>query len=336
MYYLKNLFDNIINDFTKEEYANQKIISRKYVLENDIIFIVYYNNKNNTKELAIRINNDFDKNLVKKYPNWSGISVVISEIEDGSDKGFYLTFKQLANSDENIYCAIMEDVIDNIKLVRNSEQVIITVGKVLVKWKHFFYIHEELIMSDIKQQGLYGELILLEKLINIYGENALNFWSGCNFETHDFYVKGNAVEVKSTSSKDVSSITISNEYQLDSSDVNGDLYLMFIVLRKSISDGETIPMLVQRILEKFQSDTSLEIFEEKLFKYGYLLRNPEVYRIGFVIREISYFEVSAMFPSITRSKLPNVISNVNYKLNISVCDRFCIEEEFLIQKLKEV
>lgn len=336
MNYLSNLFIDIINDFTKEEYINQKILSRRYVLDNDIVFIIYYNNENKTKELAIGINNIFDKSLVERYPNWSGIDIAISEIGNGSDKGFYLTFKQLADSDDNIFFAIIEDVVENIKSVESNRQVISNVGKVLVKWKHFFNIHEELIMSDIKQQGLYAELIFLEKLISMYGENSLNFWSGCNFETHDFYIKGNAIEVKSTSSKDASSILISNEYQLDNNDVNGELYLMFVILRKSLSDGETIPIFVQRILGKIQSYTSLDLFEEKLFKYGYLLRNPEIYKIGFVIRDIKYFEINPEFPSITKAKLPNAISNVSYRLNLNGCDHFSILEESIMQKLKEV
>lgn len=336
MNYLTSIFNNIINDFAKEEYSNQRILSRRFVLENDIVFIVYYNNNNHTRELAIRIDKNFNKNVVEKYPNWNGIDVIVSEIESGPDKGFYLTFKQLEDSDENIYNAILEDVVENIKITESCQQVINTVGKILVKWKQFFSIHNELVMSDIRQQGLYSELIFLEKLIDIHGEKALSFWSGCNFETHDFYISGSAVEIKSTSSNNTSSVTISNEYQLDANDVSGNLYLMFLTLRKSLSDGEIIPLLIQRILNKLRTSTSLEIFEEKLFKYGYLLRNPEIYKIGFVIRDIKYFKVSDEFPSITKVKLPNVISNVSYKLNLNGCDKFNILEESLMEKLKEV
>jgi len=336
MNYLNNIFNNIINDFTKEEYSNQRILSRRFVLDNDIVFIVYYNNHNHTKELAIKINKNFNENIVAKYPNWDGIDMVVSEIDSGPDIGFYLAFKQLEGSDEMIYDAILEDIIVNIKLLQNYQHVINVIGKVLVKWKQFFNIHNELVLSDIQQQGIYSELIFLEKLIEQYGEKALIFWSGCNFETHDFYINGDAIEVKSTSSNSASSVTVSNEYQLDTNDVNGKLYLMFVILRKSLSDGETIPLLIQRILDKLQSGTSIEIFEEKLFKSGYLLRNSEMYKIGFVIRDIKYFEVGVEFPCITKIKLPNGISDVSYKLNLSGCDRFYILEESLIRKLKEV
>ncbi len=335
MSYLSKIYSDIIDDFTKEEYRNQRVLSRRFVLDNDVVFIAYYNNAKHIKELAIRINYDFNKELISKYPDWNGINVLISKIESGYDQGLYLSFMQLENSDKNIYDAIMEDIIENVKLVKNDRHIINIVGKVLVKWKKFFEVHADLVMSDIRQQGLYSELLFLDKLINMYGDKALNFWSGCNFETHDFYIKGDAIEVKSTSSNNSGVASISNEYQLDLNDVNGELFLMFVSLRKSLSDGETIPSLVESIISKLSSSVSLEIFEDKLFKYGYLLIKPELYKIGFVVREIKYFRVSGEFPVITKNKLPNSIFNVSYKLNLNLCDKFSVLEENLMHKLKE-
>lgn len=333
---LSNIFNEIINDFTKEEYLSQRVLSRRFVFDNDIVIICYYNIQSHTKELAIRVYNNFDRNVFAKYPNWNGINVVISEIENGIDKGLYLSFQQLENYDDNIYDAIVEDLLENVKLLQSQKKIIDTVGKVLVKWKQFFIMHNELVMSDIRQQGLYSELIFLEKMIDKYGEKALNFWSGCNFETHDFYINGDAIEVKSTSINSSNRATISNEYQLDTNDVTDKLYLMFVALRRSQSDGETLSLFIQKILDKLDSNNALEVFEEKLFKYGYLLRNPEMYKIGFFKRETKYFQVLEEFPKITRSTLPTGISNVDYTLNLDGCDKFEILEEALIEKLKEV
>lgn len=326
MSYLSKIFSDIVKDFGKEEYKNQRILSRRFVLDNDIIFIVYYNNVAKIKELSIKINKNFNKEAVVKYPEWSGISVIVSEIENGPDKGVYLSFAQFDNFDENIYIAVLDDIIENIKDVKGGEYVINTVGKVLVKWKEFFKIHNELIMSDIKQQGLYSELIFLKKLISIYGEKALNYWSGCNSETHDFYIMGNAIEIKSTSSNDASSVTISNEYQLDLNDVTGNLYLMFMSLRRSLSDGQTLPNIVEEISNRLEDGSSLELFEEKLFNYGYLLKKPDMYKLRFSEREIRYYEVCNEFPNITKCKLDNGISNVSYKLSLNTCEKYLVLE----------
>lgn len=336
MSYLNNLFNEIINDFSKEQYKNQIILSRRFVLDNDIVLIAYFNNYQKKKELSIKISNNFNRDVVAKYPDWNGISVRISEIANGNDKGLYLSFPQLENSDENIYDAILEDVIENLKVISGVDQVINTVGKVLVKWKQFFKIHNQLVMADVRQQGLYAELIFLKKMIGENGDKALNYWSGCNFETHDFYIKGNAIEVKSSSSNDGNSVVISNEFQLDINDVSERLYLMFISLRKSLSDGQTLPSIIEEIINMLEESSEIEMLEQKLFKYGYLLRRPELYIYGFRIRDVKYYEIGSDFPNITKGNLNNAISNVSYKLNLSKCDKFSVSEEYIIEKLKGV
>lgn len=331
---LNNLFNDIINDFSKEQYKNQIILSRRFVLDNDIVLIAYFNNYQKKKELSIKISNNFNRDVVAKYPDWKGISVRISEITNGDDKGLYLSFPQLENSDENIYDAILEDVIENLKETNGFEQVINTVGKVLVKWKQFFKTHNQLVMTDIRQQGLYAELVFLKKMISENGDKALNYWSGCNFETHDFYIKGNAIEVKSTSSNDGNSVIISNEFQLDINDVSERLYLMFIFLRKSLSDGQTLPSIVEEIINMLDESSAIEMLEQKLFKYGYLIRRPELYIYGFIIRDVRYYEIGSEFPSIIKCNLHNAVSNVSYKLNLNKCDKFSVSEECIIEKLK--
>ena len=78
------------------------------------------------------------------------------------------------------------------------------------------------------QQGLYGELYLLDKLITLKGEKAVECWTGCNSETHDFYCGIDAVEVKSSSVKGPNKVNISSEYQLDDTGVLGRLYLLYL------------------------------------------------------------------------------------------------------------
>lgn len=331
---LSNIFNEIINDFTKNEYAGQKSLSRKFELNNKIMVLVYYNNYIKTSEVAIKIAEDFDKKVIAKYPNWNGIDVVVDKIEKGTDEGFYLSFQKLADYDDNIYVAILDDLIQNVEMVKNEKQLIIIVGKVLTKWKEFFKLNDELIMTEIKQQGLFSELLFLNKLLDKYGETAIKFWSGCNNETHDFYISGDAVEVKSTSSNSANRASINNEYQLDTNDVTGNLYLAFVVLRKSQTDGETLPSLIQKIIEKIHIDNGLKDFENQLFKYGYLLKKPELYKICFVKREMKYYYIQDDFPKLIKPMLSVGISNVNYSLNLDVCERFAITKATLMEKLK--
>ena len=59
-----------------------------------------------------------------------------------------------------------------------------------------FSFDKDYVLSDNVQQGLYGELYLLDKLIYIKrAKKLLKCWTGCNSETHDFYCGIDAVEV---------------------------------------------------------------------------------------------------------------------------------------------
>lgn len=335
MKFLNKIFDEVINDFSKEEYRNQHILSRKYVFDNSIVCIIYYNNRLNTREVAFRLPKDCDSSLVSKFPNWKGINVVLSNISYEEFDDIFIVFQQLPEYDSFIYETVIQDLIDKLLVCKDERTIINVIGKVLSKWKQFFVMNNEVIMSDVKQQGLYGELILLNKLMGKYGDKVLGFWTGCNGETHDFYINGDAIEVKTTSSNNGNKAMISNEYQLDNNDVSGELYLMFASLRRSKSDGETVPEIVKRISEQILQIEAIEIFDEMLFKYGYIKNLSEFYQIGFTEREIRFFHIKEDFPKITKSLIANNIGNVSYAINLDACDRFSILENKFIDGLKE-
>lgn len=335
MNFLSKIFVEIINDFTKEEYKNQHILSRKYVFDNSIVCIMYYNNRLSTREVAFRLPKDFNSSVVSKFPNWKGINVVLSNIDYEKDNEIFIVFQQLPNYDSFIYETVIQDLIDDLLACIDTRTIINVIGKALTKWKQFFVMNNEAIMSDVKQQGLYGELILLNKLVKKYGDKALGFWTGCNGETHDFYINGDAIEVKTTSSNNGNVATISNEYQLDNNDVSGELYLMFASLRRSKTDGETVPEIVKRISDQISDIEAIEIFNEMLFKYGYIKNLSEFYQIGFREREIRFFHIKEDFPKITKSSIANNIGSVSYVINLDACDRFLVLESKFINRLKE-
>ena len=68
-----------------------------------------------------------------------------------------------------------------------------------------------------------GELLFLEECLETFGPMALSQWAGSNDETHDFYFSSNVAEVKMTDSQAPYYPHISNEYQLDSNDIQGIL-----------------------------------------------------------------------------------------------------------------
>ena len=91
----------------------------------------------------------------------------------------------MVDFDKKIYFIVMQDIIDTL-YESSKNEILNKIKAVLIKWNVFFQFDKDYVLSDNVQQGLYGELYLLDKLITLKGEKAVECWTGCNSETHDF------------------------------------------------------------------------------------------------------------------------------------------------------
>lgn len=278
-----------------------------------------------TREFCIRWNTKTMCSL-SKLPRWDGIEITITEINEyPSACGNYLIFEQLPDYEADIFETVIADLEENIQDISDDQTLSTVVQNVLLKWREFFYISPDLKLSLEKQQGLYGELVFLKKYIEQNGCSAVYQWSGPDAETHDFYIAGNAVEIK-TSSKKTNTVIISSESQLDQSNIAGDLYLVFYSLRHSKVDGETLHEIVSSIQQILKNDLNAnKEFTKKLFKTGYLIAKDDLYLEKFTLQNSKYYLVSSSFPKITRSELKNGISSVIYSLDLAVCENNLID-----------
>jgi hypothetical protein len=177
--------------------------------------------------------------------------------------------------------------------------------------------------------------LFLRKAIEVLGTVAINYWSGCKYETHDFYIKGNAVEIKTSSKKSPYKMHISSEYQLDYDDVSKALYIVFYALRKSEADGERLPEIIADIREKLVNQPLLlQKFSNDLEEYGYFDGLEDKYITGYIVRDELIFEVFEKFPSIVRKDLQKGITNCTYDLLVDVCKEYKIQEKALMERLK--
>lgn len=325
MIFLTNIYDDIVKDFTKEQYKNSNILSRRFVFRNNIIVLVSVYKHTQLCELSISLEDDVTSDSLNTIPKWKGMEKRLSEICDGGEKKNFLSFKQVADFEKKIFFIVMQDIIEAAyDSLRND--IINPIKEVLIKWNTFFQFDKDYILSDNVQQGLYGELYLLEKLIMIKGEKALECWTGCNAETHDFYCGVDAVEVKSSSAKGPNKVNISNEYQLDDTGILGHLYLLYLKVKKSEIDGESLPEIVERISVMLSSECRLN-FYNKLLKVGYIYQMPELYKTYFKIREENCYDVVEGFPRITVKTISKGITCVDYTVSLDMCNSFQVTIE---------
>ena len=247
MNYTTEMYTFIKNDIQNRDNYPGRNASRMLEYVNGIIMVFSIEIVSLRREAYISLA-DFPEGI--QFPKWRGISIDIAQLPVyGSDR-YYVRFVQLPESEDYIFEIVVEDLRQAVARLQSSENGINTIIDILTKWKRFFQSEKGLVMTDELQEGLYGELIFLEKLLTSIGTSSVANWVGGVKETHDFYFGSNAVEVKTTSRKEPYSVQISSEYQLDVKDVADRLFLYAVALRKSKQSGERLPEIVSRIRDR--------------------------------------------------------------------------------------
>lgn len=332
MSFTNEIYNSILQDIYDRKEPLAGIASRLISMKNGINMVYAINVGSRLREAYVSLNEKPEKT---GFPKWHGTAIDITQLPAYGGDRYYIRLLQLPESEDYIFDIVIDDLRSAIERVPDSEKCLKTVISVLLKWKRFFQSEKDLVLSDEMQEGLYGELLFLEKSIQRRSSADVYCWTGGNRETHDFYYASHAVEVKTSSKKEPYVAQISSEYQLDPSDVPGRLFLYYIALRKSKSAGEKLPEIIERIRNTLAGNASLKFqFDEKIRQYGYLDEAADLYATGFETRDVYYFEVQKDFPKIIRSMYQSGIAKVDYELMISHCMPFERSEDSVFAVLE--
>lgn len=311
--------------------GNHKTLSKLYTTQNGVSLIYAMDRDTDTRALYFQILDDDLDSL----PKCQGLSVDRVHLFEYSQVDYYCQLSQSNAQEDYIYEVIVEDIRKNAEMVADEQRLFQCVSKVLMKWKAFFAQEKTVVLSPERQQGLYGELLFLKQLVQLNGCPAVSNWAGYDYETHDFYIRGDAYEIKTTSAKAPYKMHISSEYQLDDSDVKGDLYVDFFVLRKSITDGQTLPELIEELKVLFDNyPLQRKLFDEGLEKYGYYYGLEDKYKTGYHIREEHIYKICEGFPRIISKDITDGVSRCTYDVSAGNCVHFEISEDAKKQKMK--
>lgn len=322
---LINVLEDIKKDFSKEPYISSAILTRRFVLTKGNILTVSLKRNTFLCEIGVEIPEETTLEELNSLPKWKGMEERDNLLLENDETKRVLSFEQLDGYDQAIFVNVMQDVCNNLDLVEKTGCVS-SIKRTLQKWSVFFQFEKDYVLSANVQQGLYSELCVLEKMIKLNGDKALEYWTGYNAEAHDFYIGKDAVEIKSSSAKGPEKVRISNEYQLDDTGVIGMLYLLYMKMKKSEADGEMLPEIVERIMQQLDCSQK-ESFKEKLLKVGYVYSMPQLYTYHFRVRDESCFVVKDNFPRITSKNVSKGIGAVEYVVSLDACRSYMIEME---------
>ena len=78
----------------------------------------------------------------------------------------------------------------------------------------------------------------------------------------------------------------------------------------------------------------VDLFNEKLKKYGYFDEVADQYCLGYFIRDEYSFEIKENFPRLTKANLVAGVSDLVYAIGIGHCMNYALEKEALALIMK--
>jgi len=215
-----------------------------------------------------------------------------------------------------LYLAVID------RATRNEETATVALTEELKAIESLFGQHS--VLSIEKQIGLFGELFVLSRLLDIHGSSAINAWTGPLSEPHDFRIGDLQLEVKTTSRRN----RIHRIHGLMQTVPSPGCSLAIVSLTIGIAGsqaGHTLPELVSMLETKLGDNAKMQKQIYKLLgEVGYRDEDSGHYDRSWSLRQSARIvNVNTRFPSITPELLQtslgtnmNRIEYVEYEVNM--------------------
>lgn len=184
------------------------------------------------------------------------------------------------------------------------------------RWKTFLSGRGQHLSAE-EVRGLFAEITFLLELIDRHASTtaAVEAWLGPERSHQDFIFGNTAVEIKSLSGTERSTVRISSEDQLES--LNDALFLRIYRLSNlpDATGGCSLNEIVSAAQARLDEADAVEAFDRKLVVHGYAPL-PDYDAPRFVVSDVRSYRVSDGFPRLMRSQLPAGIASVTYDIRL--------------------
>lgn len=190
-------------------------------------------------------------------------------------------------------------------------------------WQKLLQYYKNNTMTFERQKGLLGELLYFQELLDAHDiMYALHSWCGPDGADQDYIFENSWAEIK-TIALSGDRVKISSLEQLKQ-EHNGMMILY--VLESStlgvnrISLSETVAKIHSILSE---DAVALDLFEMKLFKYGYRIKDEEEYKKHyFRFIEKREYLVDENFPKLIRDNVPAEVQTCKYELSLPALETY--------------
>lgn len=264
--------------------------------------------------------------LISEYPPLKVVSSRMILVKSGRrpDKKWSLSFSLVEDSYKDMFVLFCEDIVASSACIASKEKATHYVGKRYNEWREMLANVRGNLLSPEEIKGLLGEMYFLKDyLCVLYGaEKAALSWTGPRRLPQDYIIDDTWYEVKTISSSRTE-VAISSIEQLDCAKP-GEL----VVIRAdktSVTNTRAVNLnvLYHALLAMLPDDGPKEQFSTMLLRYGYYPRPEyEDEEYTFEIKAVDRYAVSADFPCIRRTNLPETVTEAKYSLVLAAIDSF--------------
>lgn len=245
----------------------------------------------------------------------NGIDVDLRKMEAAASQ--WLVFTLEKQVDRDLFMGLCETLISSLQSVTESTIALDVTLAHIKRWKVFFAGRNSHLLSPEEVRGLFCELVFLRELYQRHFDEktSITAWCGPENSHQDFIFWNTAVEIKSLSGRNRSTVRISSEDQLES--ICDHLYLVIYRL-SDLPDGDrsmSLNELVQVMARELTDAVMIEEFYKLLATSGYI-EMREYDKPEFQTTSQQTYQVSDEFPRLIRSELLEGILSVKYEIKL--------------------
>ena len=260
------------------------------------------------------------------FPKFDNIKIEFDRVTEGPDKLFQISL-MIKKEEENIldrFGILVENISYDLEDKEDAMEVLIQINETLREWLRLFKRpRNELTLKEF--QGIFGELAFINDLLDVGIDPKLIAEAWRRDKQNDFYFKENVIEVKTSTTINLS---INDGRQLEKSD-NDNLFLSFYRLNMGkTNDGDSIRELIFEIEEKISQKNSNAFSQimKKLWDTNYNPAESELKFPRINILERKIFLVGNNFPRLIQKTLPKgVIIDKGYQINSQLCEPYLVQ-----------
>lgn len=332
--------NNHILELWNELEQNAAIGHYKRLYRSDLPFHIYATFQYPEKYYGVALGISESSHInINAFESLKDLKVVLNaDKSPGSTK--LLTIQLLSPSNKGVFATLCDDVIHTIIDIKTEGERVKSIIDQLLRWKSLFDKIKVDGLTEAEQQGLFGELNFLQKLLtlpDLSPIDVLGTWVGVNRELRDFQSGAWAVEVKTTAQSNPTEIKISSERQLDESLLE-TLYLYHCSVEKSNNNGCTLCEKIGNIRDLLSHNfQALSTFNVKLFEAGYIDEQAYLYaKKAYKIRTEKYYRINGNFPRIKENELRDGVGGVTYSIVLSTCDNYLVTENQILSTFQSL